>query len=64
MFFKEFIFVFKKVFQDGVVAHACNTSTLEAEAGGLSLRPSWKQPPVAHTCNLSYSGVSDRKDSS
>jgi hypothetical protein len=33
---------FLKMFQPGVVAHAFNPSTQEAEAGGfLSLRPAW-----------------------
>jgi hypothetical protein len=34
--------ILKKYFQPGVVAHAFNPSTQEAQAGGfLSLRPAW-----------------------
>jgi hypothetical protein len=38
----NFFLMFKKKIQPGVVVHAFNPSTREAEAGGfLSLRPAW-----------------------
>jgi hypothetical protein len=41
-FFFTFFFFLKKRSEPGVVAHAFNPSTREAEAGGfLSSRPAW-----------------------
>jgi hypothetical protein len=43
LFSSSFLFIFKdRVFVLGMVAHAFNPGTQEAEAGGfLSLRPAW-----------------------